>query len=105
MKTEFGYHLIQPLAAVKAGSVTPFAEVKAQIRTQLLEERKSKAVNDWAADIQKEYEARSRTRRASSRPTRRPPAKRPDHRRRVAPRVDSAREDENADAPLGELRR
>ncbi len=58
VKTEFGYHLIQPLAAVKAGSVTPFAEVKAQIRTQLLEERKSAAVNDWAADIQKEYEGK-----------------------------------------------
>ena len=58
VKTEFGYHLIQPLAAVKAGSVTPFADVKAQIRTQLLEERKSAAVNDWAADIQKEYEGK-----------------------------------------------
>ena len=58
VKTEFGYHLIQPLAAVKAGSVTPFAKVKAQIRTQLLEERKNKAVNDWAADIQKEYDGK-----------------------------------------------
>ena len=58
VKTEFGYHLIQPLAAVKAGSVTPFAEVKAQIRTQLLEERKSAAVNDWAKGIQEEYEGK-----------------------------------------------
>ena len=58
VKTEFGYHLIQPLAAVKAGSVTPFADVKSQIRTQLLEERKNKAVNDWAADIQKEYDGK-----------------------------------------------
>jgi parvulin-like peptidyl-prolyl isomerase len=58
VKTEFGYHLIEPLAAAKAGSVTPFAEVKAQIRTQLLEERKNKAVNDWAAEIQKEYDGK-----------------------------------------------
>jgi parvulin-like peptidyl-prolyl isomerase len=58
VKTEFGYHLIQPLAAIKAGSVTPFAEVKSQIRTQLLEERKTAAVNDWAADTQKEYEGK-----------------------------------------------
>lgn len=56
VKTEFGYHLIQPLAAVKAGSVTPLSQVKAQIRTQLLEERKNSAVNDWASDIQKKYE-------------------------------------------------
>jgi len=55
IKTEFGYHLIQPLAAVKAGSVTPFAEAKAQIRTQLAEERKNKAVSDWATEIEKKY--------------------------------------------------
>jgi parvulin-like peptidyl-prolyl isomerase len=58
VKTEFGYHLIQPLAAIKAGSVTPFADVKAQIRTQLLEERKNKAVNDWASGIEKKYDGK-----------------------------------------------
>jgi parvulin-like peptidyl-prolyl isomerase len=58
VKTEFGYHLIQPLAAVKAGSVTPFSEVKAQIKTQLLEERKNKAVSDWAADTEKKYDGK-----------------------------------------------
>jgi parvulin-like peptidyl-prolyl isomerase len=58
VKTEFGYHIIQPLAAVKAGSVTPFADVKAQIRTQLTEERKNEAVNDWAADIEKKYKGK-----------------------------------------------
>jgi parvulin-like peptidyl-prolyl isomerase len=56
VKTEFGYHLIQPLAAVKPGSVTPFAEVKAQIRTQLAEERKNKAASDWATEVEKKYE-------------------------------------------------
>jgi parvulin-like peptidyl-prolyl isomerase len=56
VKTEFGYHLIQPLAAVKAGSVTPFAQVKAQIKTQLESERKNTAVNDWVAEVEKEYE-------------------------------------------------
>ena len=55
VKTEFGYHLIQPLAAVKVGSVTPFAEVKAQIRTQLAEERKNKAVSAWATEVEKKY--------------------------------------------------
>lgn len=58
VKTEFGYHLIQPLAAVKAGSVTPFAKVKEQIRTQLVEERKQKAVTDWAAEIEKKYDGK-----------------------------------------------
>jgi parvulin-like peptidyl-prolyl isomerase len=58
VKTEFGYHLIQPLAAVKAGSVTPFAKVKEQIRTQLVEERRNKAVSDWAAEIEKKYDGK-----------------------------------------------
>lgn len=55
VKTQFGYHLIQPLAAVKAGSVTPFAQVKDQIRTQLESETKNTAVNKWVADVEKEY--------------------------------------------------
>lgn len=55
VKTQFGYHLIQPLADVKAGSVTPFAQVKDQIRTQLESETKNTAVNKWVADVEKEY--------------------------------------------------
>jgi parvulin-like peptidyl-prolyl isomerase len=55
IKTQFGYHIIQPLADVKAGSVTPFAQVKAQIRTQLESEKKNSAVNAWVADIEKAY--------------------------------------------------
>ncbi len=55
IKTEFGYHLIQPLAAVKAGSVTPFEQVKSQIRSQLESERKNGAVNDWVAKVEKSY--------------------------------------------------
>jgi len=55
VKTEFGYHLIQPLADVKRGSVTPFAQVDDQIRTQLLSERKNTAVNNWVSETQKKY--------------------------------------------------
>ena len=56
IKTEFGYHLIEPLGAVKKGSVTPFAQVKAQIRSQLEGERKNTAVNEWVTATQKAYE-------------------------------------------------
>lgn len=55
IKTQFGYHIIQPLAAVKPGSVTPFAQVEGQIRTQLDSEKKNEAVNKWVADVEKEY--------------------------------------------------
>jgi parvulin-like peptidyl-prolyl isomerase len=55
IKTQFGYHLIEPLGAVKPGSVTPFAQVKDQIKTQLESETKNTAVNKWVADVEKEY--------------------------------------------------
>ena len=58
VKTQFGYHLIQPLADVKAGSVTPFAQVKDQIRTQLESETKNTAVTKWVADVEKEYKGK-----------------------------------------------
>jgi parvulin-like peptidyl-prolyl isomerase len=56
IKSKFGYHLIQPTAPVKKGSVTPYAKVKAQIKTQLESEKKNKAVNDWVENTQKSYE-------------------------------------------------
>jgi parvulin-like peptidyl-prolyl isomerase len=58
IKTQFGYHLIQPLGDVKPGSVTPFDQVKDQIRTQLESEKKNTAVNKWVADVEKEYKGK-----------------------------------------------
>jgi parvulin-like peptidyl-prolyl isomerase len=55
IKTQYGYHLIQPVGDVKKGSVTPFAQVKSQIRSQLLQQKKSTAVSDWLAKVDKEY--------------------------------------------------
>jgi peptidyl-prolyl cis-trans isomerase C len=58
VKTQFGYHLIQPLADVKQGSVTPFAQVEDQIRTQLDSEKKNAAVNTWVSDVEKQYKSK-----------------------------------------------
>jgi parvulin-like peptidyl-prolyl isomerase len=55
VKTQYGYHLIQPISDVKKGSVTPFTQVKSQIRSQLLQQDKSTAVSDWVAKIEKQY--------------------------------------------------
>ena len=95
VKTEFGYHLIQPLADVKPGSVTPFAQVKAQIKTQLESERKNNAVNDWVADVQKEYEDKVQY-AAGLRAARHVDDRRDDDLGRVAAGVGD-------DAPLAEL--
>jgi parvulin-like peptidyl-prolyl isomerase len=55
VKTQFGYHLIEPLADVKPAAVTPFTKVKGQIKTQLATENKNTVVNKWVADVEKSY--------------------------------------------------
>jgi foldase protein PrsA len=55
VKTQYGYHIIQPLTAVKKGRVTPFTEVRSQIKSQLLQQKKSAAVSDWVGKVEKEY--------------------------------------------------
>jgi foldase protein PrsA len=55
VKTQYGYHIIQPLTDVKKGRVTPFTEVRTQIKSQLLQQKKSDAVSDWVAKVEKQY--------------------------------------------------
>jgi parvulin-like peptidyl-prolyl isomerase len=56
VKTEFGYHLIQPLGDVKPAKVTPLKEVKESIRQQLQQTKKNEAMTKWVDDLKKEYE-------------------------------------------------
>ena len=56
VKTDFGFHVIQALGAVQKGSTTPLKDVSAQIKTQLLQEKKDKLVTKWAEDARKKYE-------------------------------------------------
>ena len=58
VKTQFGYHIIQPLSDVKPGSVTPFSQVESQIRTQLQSTKKNDVVNKWVADVEKDYKGK-----------------------------------------------
>ena len=55
VKTQYGYHIIQPLTEVKPGRVTPFTQVRSQIKSQLLQQKKSDAVSKWVSDVEKEY--------------------------------------------------
>jgi foldase protein PrsA len=55
VKTQYGYHIIQPLTDVKKGRVTPFADVRNQIKSQLVQQKRSDAVSDWVAKVDKEY--------------------------------------------------
>ena len=55
VKTEFGYHIIQPLGATKAAKVTPLAEVEASIKQQLEQTKKNEAMTTWVDDLKKDY--------------------------------------------------
>ena len=58
IKTEFGYHVIQPVGDVKPGKTTAFAAVKGQIKSQLEEKKKNEAIQKWSAETKKSYESK-----------------------------------------------
>jgi foldase protein PrsA len=55
VKTEFGYHIIQPLSDTKAAKVTPLKEVKESIRQQLSQTKKNEAMTKWVDGLKKDY--------------------------------------------------
>lgn len=55
VKTQYGYHIIEALSDVKPPSQTPLKDVKEQIRQQLLQEKRQKAITDWSKDTNDEF--------------------------------------------------
>jgi foldase protein PrsA len=53
--TQYGWHIIQALTAVKPAKVTPLASVKTQISQQLLQTKRTAAMTKWLADVKKAY--------------------------------------------------
>jgi parvulin-like peptidyl-prolyl isomerase len=58
VKTQYGYHIIQPLTDVKPGRVTPFTQVRDQIKSQLLQQKKGDAVSEWVSGVEKQYKGK-----------------------------------------------
>jgi foldase protein PrsA len=56
VKTQYGYHIIQPISDVKAAKTTPLKDVKEAIRQQLLQEKKNDSMQKWLKDLEKDYE-------------------------------------------------
>jgi parvulin-like peptidyl-prolyl isomerase len=56
VKTEFGFHLIEPLSEVKKASVTPLKEVREQIKQQLEQTRKNEAMTKWVDELTDRYD-------------------------------------------------
>jgi parvulin-like peptidyl-prolyl isomerase len=55
IKTQFGYHVIQPLSAVKPATTSPLKSVKVQIKAQLDEKAKNDAITNWTAATKKAF--------------------------------------------------
>lgn len=58
VKTEFGFHVIQPLSEVKPAKTTPLAQVRSTIKSQLEQERKQAAVTKWSNELKSKYDDR-----------------------------------------------
>ena len=53
--TQYGWHIIQALSAVKPAKVTPLASVKESIRQQLLQSKKTTTMTDWVSNLKKDF--------------------------------------------------
>jgi foldase protein PrsA len=53
--TQYGWHIIQALSAIKPPSVTPLSKVKASIQQQLVQQQKNQAMTVWVDGVKKAY--------------------------------------------------
>jgi parvulin-like peptidyl-prolyl isomerase len=53
--TQYGWHIIQALSPVKPAKQTPLKDVEASIKTQLLQTKKTDAMNKWVDAMKKDY--------------------------------------------------
>ena len=60
IKTQYGWHLIEPLSAVKPAKTTPLNEVRQSIRQQLSQTKKNERMTKWVEDTKKDFSDRTR---------------------------------------------
>jgi parvulin-like peptidyl-prolyl isomerase len=53
--TQYGYHIIQALSAIKASKTTSLAQVRASIKQQLEQQKKNDQITKWLDDTKKSY--------------------------------------------------
>jgi parvulin-like peptidyl-prolyl isomerase len=55
VKTQYGYHIIQALSAVKPSQKTPLSKVDDSIKQQLEQQQKNETMTKWVEDTKKDY--------------------------------------------------
>jgi parvulin-like peptidyl-prolyl isomerase len=55
VKTQYGYHIIQALSAIKASTTTSLSKVRASIKQQLEQQKKNEKITKWLEDTKKDY--------------------------------------------------
>ena len=58
VKTQFGYHVIQPVSDVRPEKTMPLKDAKAQIKALLLDKKKTDALTAWATGERKKLDAK-----------------------------------------------
>ena len=58
VKTTYGYHLIEALSPVRKAKITPIDEVRATIRAQLRQQKRTEVMTKWIEDLRSEYEGK-----------------------------------------------
>jgi parvulin-like peptidyl-prolyl isomerase len=60
IKTQYGFHIIQPLSEVKEAKTTPLADVKDSIRQQLLQTKRNERMTEWVEETKQEFAEETR---------------------------------------------
>jgi parvulin-like peptidyl-prolyl isomerase len=55
IKTDFGWHIIKALSAIKPAKTTPYSKVKASIKQQLLQQKRNGAMTNWSNKLKKDF--------------------------------------------------
>lgn len=54
----YGWHIIQALTPVTPAHVTPFSQLQTQIRTSLLQQKKSAVMTQWSNKLKKQFDGK-----------------------------------------------
>jgi foldase protein PrsA len=59
IKTQYGWHIIEALTAIKKERITPLKEVRTAIRQQLVQQKKQDKMRKWVDDTTKDFESKT----------------------------------------------